>query len=147
MRRTWLQARPVNTPDCHWGVGCRACSWAARQSQVVEVSRRPYATHSVTGEGLRLSSCKRHAQTAGHKEAVIGYLHHAADSEATGGPSLLATTPPVEDLATAWLDLRKGMRATKDYKRRTLDWCLFEAVRGRELSFLGKCDVHQYNAG
>ena len=87
--------------------------------------RRPYATLSVTGEGLRLSNFKRHAQTAGHKEA-------------TGGPSLLAAAPPVEDFATAWLDLRKGMHATKDRKRRTLEWCLFEAVRDRELSFLGK---------
>ena len=120
-------------------MGCRARSWAARQSQVVEVSRRPYATLSVTGEGLRLSNFKRHAQTAVHKEAVIGYLHHAADSEATGGPSLLAAAPPVEDFATAWLDLRKGMHAAKDRKRRTLErWCLFEAVRDRELSFLGK---------
>ena len=51
---------------------------------------------------------------------------------------MLATTPHVEDFATAWLDLRKGMHATKDRNRRTLEWCLFEAVRDRELSFLGK---------
>ena len=51
---------------------------------------------------------------------------------------MLATTPLVEDFVTAWLDLRKGMRATKDRKRRKLEWCLFEAVRDRELQFLGK---------
>ena len=67
-----------------------------------------------------MSNFKRHAQTAGHKEAVIGYLHHVADSEAIGGPSLLAAAPPVEDFATAWLDLRKGMHAAKERNRRTL---------------------------
>ena len=76
-----------------------------------------------------MSSFKRHAQTAGHKEAVIGHLHHVADSEATGGPSLLAAAPYVEDFATAWLDFRKGTHAAKDRKRRTLEWCLFEVVR------------------
>ena len=120
------------------GVGCRACSWAARQSQVVELCRRPYTTLSVTGKGLRCSNFKRHARTAAHKEAVVGHLQHAAGSEATGGPSLLAAAPPVEDFATAWLDLGKGMQAAKDRKRRTLEWCLFEAVRDRELSFLSK---------
>ena len=59
---------------------------------------------------------------------------------------MLAAAPPVEDFATAWLDLRRGMHAAKDRKRRTLEWCLFEAVRDRELSFLGKA-THQYNAG
>ena len=49
---------------------------------------------------------------------------------------MLAAAPPVEDFATAWLDLRKGMQAAKDRKRRTLEWCLFEAVRDRELSCL-----------
>jgi len=138
VRRTWLQARPINTPDSEWGVGCRACSWALlQQPHGVEVCRRPYVTLSVTGDGLRLSNFKRHAQTAAHKEAVIGYLHRAADSEAIGGFTLLATAPPVEDFANAWLDLRKGIQA-KNRKRRTLEWCLFEAVRDRELSFLGK---------
>ena len=51
---------------------------------------------------------------------------------------MLATAPPVEDFATAWLDLRKGMQASKDRKRRTLEWCLFEAVGGRELPFFSK---------
>ena len=51
---------------------------------------------------------------------------------------MLATAPPVEDFATAWLDWGRGMQAAKDRKRRTLEWCLFEAVRGRELSFLSK---------
>jgi hypothetical protein len=30
------------------------------------------------------------------------------------------------------------MQAAKDRKRRTLEWCLFEAVRDRELTFLSK---------
>jgi hypothetical protein len=51
---------------------------------------------------------------------------------------LLAAAPPVEDFVAAWLVLRKGINAAKDRKRRTLEWCLFEAVRDRELSFLGK---------
>ncbi len=50
---------------------------------------------------------------------------------------MLATAPPVEDFANAWLDLRKGMRAARERKRRTLEWCLFGAVRDRELSSLG----------
>ena len=66
------------------------------------------------------------------------YVHHAADSEATGGPLLAAAAPPGEDFATAWLDLRKGMQAAKDRKRRTLEWCLFEVARDCELSFLRK---------
>ena len=89
-------------------------------------------------KGLRCSNFKRHARTAAHKEAVVGHLQNAAVSEATCGPSLLAAAPPVEDFATAWLDLRKGMHAAKDRKRRTLERCLFEAVRDRALSFLSK---------
>ena len=46
---------------------------------------------------------------------------------------MLAAAPPVEDFATAWLDLRKGMHAAKDRKRWTLEWCLFEVARDREL--------------
>jgi hypothetical protein len=135
VRRTWLQAQPINTPDPQWGVGCRACSWAGQQLHVVDGYRRPYVNLSVTGDGLRLSNFKRHAQTAAHKEAVIGYLHRAAGSD--GSTTLLAAAPPIDDFANAWLDLRKGIQA-KDRKRRTLEWCLFEAVRDREVSFLGK---------
>ena len=71
---------------------------------------------------MRCSNFKRHARTAAHKEAVVGHLQHVAGSEATGGPSLLAAVPLVEDFATAWLDLRKGMQAAKGRKRRTLEW-------------------------
>ena len=51
---------------------------------------------------------------------------------------MLAPAPPFEDFAAAWLDLRKGMHAAKDRKRRTLERCLFEVARDRDLSFFCK---------
>jgi len=43
----------------------------------------------------------------------------------------------MEAFQYAWLGLRKaGVHI--DRKQRTLEWCLFEAVRGRELEFLAK---------
>ena len=44
----------------------------------------------------------------------------------------------MEAFKDAWLGLRKSGGDLKERKRRTLEWCLFEAVRDKELEFLAK---------
>ena len=72
---SWLLAKPVDTPDCAWGVGCKACSWAAKSHGVEggSAQQTPYATLSVTRE-LRLSNFKRYVASTNHKQMVIAYL-------------------------------------------------------------------------
>ena len=87
-----------------------------------------------------MSSFKRHAASQTHKEAVIQYLfrragHAAANSKA--GSCLPGAAPAVVDFANAWkrLALRESDQPGRR-KLRTLEWCLFEAIRDREHDFL-----------
>jgi len=63
LRNTWLCARPVDVPDSEWGVGCRACSWAAKSlpADALEAFIQPYVNISVNGASLRLCNLKLHA--------------------------------------------------------------------------------------
>jgi hypothetical protein len=138
VRTTWLCARPVDVPDSDWGVGCRACAWAAKSvpAEAIEPSTGPYISISVNGASLRLCNLKRHAASAAHQESVKAYLQRQSAGGASSLP-LLGSAPPIEAFKDAWLGLRRA-GVHMDRKRRTLEWCLYEAVRDKELEFLAK---------
>ena len=133
---SWLLAKPVTTPDSAWGVGCKACAWSAKRggAEVAPLGGRPYEALSVTGEGLRLNNFKRHAATTCHKEAVVAYLRHHYASKGDH-QDLCGQAPAVQEFADAWKSLALGPQR-QSRKCRTLEWCLFEACRDRELDFL-----------
>ena len=144
--RSWLQAKSPNA--FAWGVGCKACGWAARAMSADAVAatdiadRRGYQTFDIAGEGLRLSNFKRHATTRAHKEAVVAYLRHLAN-KGSSGACLLNAVPGVQEFGEAWQAIRLGAGAASSMvkkhghrKHRSMEWCLFEALRDRELAFL-----------
>ena len=139
VRTTWLCARPVDVPDSEWGVGCKACSWAAKSVPIAaeERSAGPYINVSVCGASLRLANLRRHAASTFHQESVKAYLQRQSAGGASSLP-VLGSAPPMEAFKDAWLGLRKSGGDLKERKRRTLEWCLFEAVRDKELEFLAK---------
>ena len=130
VRNTWLCARPVDVPDSEWGVGCKACSWAAKSlpAEALEAFVQPYVNISVNGTRLRLCNLRRHAQSASHQVSVKAYLLRDAST-------VLRGAPPIQEFKDVWLGLRKD-GIDMDRKRRTLQWCLFEAVRDQELEFM-----------
>ena len=136
VHNTWLCARPIDVPDSTWGVGCRACSWAAQSlpAEALEACMQPYANILVNGASLRLCNLKRHAQSSSHQVSVKAYLLRQSVSGASP-LALLRVAPPTEAFKDAWLGLRKD-GIEMDRKRRTLEWCLLEAVRDQEREFL-----------
>jgi hypothetical protein len=93
---------------------------------------------------MRLSNFKRHANTSAHKAAHAAYMTHQAQrggpTDGRAAPSLLAASPLTDEFAKVWREVRgcsaEGSRRQWPRKRRTLEWCLFEALRDRELTFL-----------
>ena len=77
---TWLCARPVDVPDSEWGVGCKACSWAAKSvpSAAEECSAGPYINVSVCGASLRLANLRRHA--AWHPHSTRSLSRHTCNA-------------------------------------------------------------------
>ena len=42
---SWLDAKPLNTPDSAWGVGCKACAWASEHTAAErDLCQSPYVT-------------------------------------------------------------------------------------------------------
>jgi hypothetical protein len=66
---------------------------------------------------------------------VITYLRHCAAHGETNKQCLLGQAPAVQEFADVWKRLALGPQR-QSRKLRTLEWCLFEAFRDRELDFL-----------
>ena len=49
---SWLDAKPLSTPDSAWGVGCKACAWASEHTAAErDLCQSPYVTFTLTGGG------------------------------------------------------------------------------------------------
>ena len=143
---SWLaaRARSPGNADFDWGVGCRACAWArATRKKAARVdpgssSKEVFGTFGVRNlENLRLSNFRRHALSGAHKEAAKMYQLHCATAESTVGVGPCLDAPPLEEFRAVWLDVRKGTQRT-ERKGRTLERCLYEALRDTEVAFLGR---------
>ena len=123
---SWLRARPCNTPDSKWGVYCKPCKYAAEQSK-----DKPFfwKFSRVRGKKLCYHSLNRHQQRKTHKDAVVFYFKK-------GG--IIGGVPEKHEFMKLWERLTNKEQASVGGNKRTnsMLWCLFEAVRDRELAFL-----------
>ena len=140
---SWLAARTSTSNGKLWGVGCKACRWASMSRPIVltDPSVQPYVKFSVSP--LRLANFRRHAHSISHREACALYLRHLANSDSkpnTAEPHtfVLHAAPCREDFKAAWVALRTGSNNLRrsPKKARSIQWCLYEALRDWELRFL-----------
>ncbi len=145
---SWLQVVPSNPQDLRESnsvrVGCVAC--AKQTLRVAKLSESasspcpsagPYAVFTkATVAMLKLGNLQRHEKSAGHKEAVE-FLQGRASDACSQNTSGLA--PGDTEWASVWGAMRKrnymDMQGTESRgrgKSRKMQYCLAEALRGRQ---------------
>ena len=84
-------------------------------------------------------SLNRHAASKFHRAAMEAHLRKDVPLESVAAP-------PAEEFAAAWRALKgrgrsSGAKARSRRKLNTLEWCLWQAKRDEERSFLASADT------
>ena len=89
-------------------------------------------------DSLRWHNINRHQLTTYHMDAVKCYLKSGTEKT----PAVIAA-PAASEFAQMWKTLCEGKNVNTIGNRKTASmlWCLFEAVRDRELACLGNALV------
>ena len=126
-RFTWLMY-------CTTGLGCVAC-WSAglEQTELAKCQGGPGS--------LRYTTLLRHTESNAHRKAESQLFERTMPNS--------AKTPSPKDFKSEWAGVRTGKANTlakNRPKRRLMEWCLAEAIRTRQRSFLQGAATVSLNA-
>ena len=128
------------------GIGCKACAWAQEQHgkecEAGGAADSAYTRFTVRGRSAQLVNFKRHGRSQRHQDALAAYrLHLLGRPEAA---AFLLGTPSEAEFRDVWKAIslaRPGHNPLSDRKRRTMEWCLSEAVRDADRAFLASASI------
>ncbi len=127
---SWLLPGPPDDPD--WSLLCAPCVEMAKTATAKQLPSPPQ--FSLCGSSLHLGNLKQHALTKRHKDACAAALSAPVCSGA----------PDTAVFQNAWTGAVTGSTATHlgdGRKRATLEWCIYEAIRDVDRTFLAKASA------
>ncbi len=126
--KRWLDSK---YDDQGWQLGCKVCAASPNPSDA-------YARFAVAGATATISNLRRHEKSKVHRAAVQAHLVKAETLDVAGAP-------PAEDFVAVWRALGGGGRSRPTVmsprKRNTIEWCLWQALRDTECSFLAAANT------
>ena len=129
---SWLEARAPGDPA--WGAGCRLCRLAFNRDGDSD-DGGSWAQLNVRGQSLQICCLRTHQRSSRHDRARTMFLLALAGVDSTDVLEASVAAPPLQNFILLLQKLRESHgRLTR--KQHTMAWCLFEALREEERSFL-----------